>query len=255
MKNTVLGGLFIALLIITTASPALAYSRYGNYSNKSWYSSSWRQKKVVVAPKPASAPAPAPAPAVIPTPTPAPAVVLAPVPAPVPVITQTPPVVSSGSETRINAYVTAYTYWDNTPAGSADISHPILHNKAGGMGTYADPITIAVGHSITGGKDILDYPAGTRMYIPTVRRYFIVEDTCGDGNTPQNGPCHSGYQGNPWIDIWIDGNSGTKSSTNTCAENLTDVHAVIINPASSYAVVSGPVFNGSCASQYGNTVI
>ena len=54
-------------------------------------------------------------------------------------------------------------------------------------------------------EDILDYPAGTRFYIPNVRRYFIVEDTCGDGDTPQNGPCHTGYPKGTtaWVDMWI----------------------------------------------------
>jgi hypothetical protein len=107
-------------------------------------------------------------------------------PAPVPVVTAT-------GEVFIQAYTTGYDYWDNTPAGSAIISDPILHKRAGGTGTYADPITLAVGHSIIGGKDILDYPAGTKFYIPNLRRYFIVEDTCGDGPSPQTEECHIGF--------------------------------------------------------------
>ena len=58
-------------------------------------------------------------------------------------------------ETRLVAYTTGYDYPDNTPAGNA-ISNPIIHSGAGGTGTYADPITAAVGHSITNGKDTLD---------------------------------------------------------------------------------------------------
>src|SRR4051812_14948385 len=114
------------------------------------------------------------------------------------------------------AYTTAYSYFDNTPHGSADISHPVLHRKAGGTGTYTDPITIAVGHvykdrygriasrsSTT--QDILDYPAGTRMYLPDVRRYAIVEDTCGDGGRPDLVPCHRGANADgsgstTWVD-------------------------------------------------------
>jgi len=172
--------------------------------------------------------------------------------------TSPPPPPTSG-EVYLNAYTTAYTYWDNTPPGSADISHPVIHQKAGGIGTYADPVTLAVGHSIISGEDILDYPAGTIFYIPNVRRYFIVEDTCGDGNTPQNGPCHIGYPAgtSTWVDLWIDGASGSASQSNACAEAITDsngvAHTIIKNPASTYAVVSGAVFqNGSCAQQYGN---
>lgn len=190
----------------------------------------------------------------IPTPTPIPVPVSIPIPTPVPQPTS--------NEVFIKAYTTAYTYWDNTPPGSADISHPILHSKAGGTGTYANPITLAVGHSIISGKDILDYPAGTKFYIPNVRRYFIVEDTCGDGGSPQNGPCHKGYPlgTTTWVDMWIDGQSGSSSAANSCAENLTDgngvAHTIIKNPASNYVVVSGPVFqNGSCSAQYGNTAV
>jgi hypothetical protein len=169
----------------------------------------------------------------------------------------------TGNETRISAaYTTAYTYYDNTPPGSADISNPILHSKAGGTGTYADPITLAVGHSLSSGHDVLDYPAGTRFYIPNVRRYFIVEDTCGDGSKPQNGPCHMGYPDGTttWVDMWIGGQGGTVAAVDSCASSVTDengeAHMIIQNPASNYVVVSGPVFqNGHCTQQYGNTPV
>src|SRR5215216_6526313 len=55
------------------------------------------------------------------------------------------------------AYLTGYTWWDNTPAGSAAIAHPVLHATAGGVGTYADPIT--VGYTSAGP----DIPYGTRF--------------------------------------------------------------------------------------------
>lgn len=166
--------------------------------------------------------------------------------------TPTPP--PTTGEKRFQAYITAYTYWDNTPPGSADIALPVIHSKAGGTGTYQDPITMAVGHVISGGKSTPDYPKGTIFYIPNHRRYFIVEDLCGDGNTPQNGPCHIGYQGKPWLDIWIDGKNGSRSSTNTCAENLTDIHTVIQNPGKDYPVVSGAIYGSSCSQQYGDSI-
>ncbi len=164
-----------------------------------------------------------------------------------------PTPVASGSEKKFSAYITAYTYWDNTPPGSSDISNPIIHQKAGGTGTFSDPITVAVGHDMSSGKDVLDYAAGTKFYLPYLKKYFIVEDTCGDGNKPENGPCHTGYQGNPWIDLWIDGASGTRAASNTCAENITEIHTVIQSPASNYAVVSGPVYNNGCATQFSDT--
>jgi LysM domain len=199
-----------------------------------------------------------------PVPAPVQPVVVTPVPTvPTPVLVSAPTTVpSQAGEIRFNAYTTAYTYWDNTPAGTANISHPILHQKAGGTGTYADPITIAVGHSIINGKDILDFPAGTKFYIPNVQRYFIVEDTCGDGNTPQNGACHTGYPAgtSAWLDMWIDGASSTAAKSASCASALTDsngvVHLVIQNPAPNYKVIAGPVIqNGICSAQFGNTPV
>jgi len=132
----------------------------------------------------------------------------------------------------------------------------VLHDKAGGTGTYADPITVAVGHSMATGKDVLDYPAGTRFYLPYVRRYFIVEDTCGDGSTPQNVPCHNlatAQKGaTTWIDLYVGGGSGdNKSAVTACAETITALHQLIINPASNYPVVVGPLFqSGQCTRLY-----
>jgi hypothetical protein len=168
--------------------------------------------------------------------------------------TSTADTIPSG-ETRFVAYLTAYTYWDNTPPGSSEISNPIIHTLAGGTGTYSDPITVAVGHSITGNVDTLDYPAGTKFYVPNLRKYFIVEDTCGDGSTPQNGPCHTGYEGHPWLDLWLDGSNGTKATSDACANAITDLHLIIEDPAPGYAVNPGALYNNGCSSQYGDTVV
>ncbi|HKS01542.1 MAG TPA: hypothetical protein VJS86_07680 [Arthrobacter sp.] len=160
-----------------------------------------------------------------------------------------------------DAYMTAYTWFDNTPPGSLDISNPVLHTKAGGTGTYEDPVTIAVGHSLESGKDVLDIPAGTRIYVPNVRRYFIVEDTCGDGPTPQNGPCHSTAKAQEgasiWVDLWIGGEGGTKSSTRRCARKVTTVGTAVFNPRADYAVASGGgvIHGGKCDTGYGDELV
>lgn len=180
--------------------------------------------------------------------------------APISPATSTPPVPATPSPTPtpatnekvISAYITGYGWPDNTPA-SAAISNGVIHNLAGGTGTYTDPITIAVGHSIINGKDILDYPEGTKFYIPALKRYAIVEDTCGDGKQPQNGPCHTGYQGHPWLDIWVGGQGANTSSVYACEDKITNIHTVIQDPASNYSVVSGPIFNGTCTSLYPET--
>jgi hypothetical protein len=165
-----------------------------------------------------------------------------------------------GSNTHnVIAYVTGYDIYDNTPPGSPVISNPVLHQVAGGTGTYQDPITVAVGHSIINGEDILDWPPATRFYIPNLRRYFIVEDTCGDGPTPQNEPCHNLSTADPgaqtWLDVWVDGSQMSDSAANSCENAITRNQLVIENPASDYAVVAGAIASSSCTQQYGNTPV
>ena len=202
------------------------------------------------------APAASPIPAAVPVAAVAP-VAAAPKPAPAPVQS------SSSSEHVVNtAYTTAYTWHDNTPAGSVDISHPVLHQSAGGTGTYDDPVTIAVGHSLASGQDVLDFPAGTRIYLPEVRRYFIVEDTCGDGNDPESGPCHQGTNvdgsnSTIWIDMWIGGQSMNASGADQCAGKVTAVNTAVFNPASNYVVApgAGVIHDGKCDAGYGNALV
>lgn len=114
------------------------------------------------------------------------------------------------------------------------ISHTVLHKAAGGTGTYADPVTIAVGHSRKTGQDVLDIPSCTRIYLPDVRRYFIVEDTCGDGPKPEEGPCHAGAEkygdATLWIDMWIGGKGESQSFVRNCARKATGVGTAIFNP-------------------------
>ncbi|MDQ1059880.1 3D (Asp-Asp-Asp) domain-containing protein [Arthrobacter globiformis] len=169
-----------------------------------------------------------------------------------------PPPRPSDEKVVPDVYMTAYTWFDNTPARSPDISHPVLHHEAGGTGTYEDPITVAVGHSLETGKDVLDVPAGTRIYVPNVRRYFIVEDTCGDGPTPEDRPCHSGaekYDGaSIWIDLWIGGEGGSKASARRCTRKVTGTRTAVFNPRADYAVASGEgvIHNGKCDTGYGD---
>lgn len=54
---------------------------------------------------------------------------------------------ASAPVTITTAYTTAFTWFDNTPPGSSAICCPRIHSTAGGTGTYADPITVAIGHS------------------------------------------------------------------------------------------------------------
>lgn len=159
--------------------------------------------------------------------------------------TQSAPARLAG-EVQFQAFITGYSYWDNTPPGSAAIAHPVVHRRAGGTGTYDDPITLAVGHRIDGAKRSIDYPVGTRFYIKGLRKYAIVEDLCGDGNRPQDGPCHTGYQGRPWLDIYVDGAKSARQASESCMNRLTRFHTVVQNPSPSYPVVAGALTESGC---------
>jgi hypothetical protein len=155
-------------------------------------------------------------------------------------------------EVRFISYTTGYASGDNTPPGSTIVTIGRVSGNAGGKGTYDDPITLAVGHSIINGADIPDYPPGTKFYVPNLRKYFSAQDSCGDGDIPQNGPCHIGYQGHAWLDFYIGNVSGSASTD--CEDSVTGLHVVIKNPTSNYAVVPGPVFDNGCV-QYGDEVL
>jgi hypothetical protein len=148
---------------------------------------------------------------------------------------------------KFSVYLTGYSFWDNTPPGSAEIARPVIRQRAGGSGTYHDPITIAVGHSFATGRQVLDFPAGTRFYFPGLRRYAIVEDVCGDGPSPQSGPCHIGYNGLPWVDIYVDGSRAGHGAANACMQQITGIHEVIVGPPKGYPVVSGPLTESGCS--------
>ena len=149
-----------------------------------------------------------------------------------------------GQTTQV--YLTGYSYWDNTPPGSAQIARPVIHNRAGGTGTYDDPVTLAVGHVKNGGRSTMDFQAGTRFYIERLRKYAIVEDLCGDGNNPQDGPCHSGYNGNPWIDIYVGGRHSDKTFTTNCMYRITGLQNAIINPSPGLPVSPGELAASGC---------
>lgn len=150
------------------------------------------------------------------------------------------------AEQQFNAYLTGYSFWDNTPRGSSQIARPVVHRQAGGSGSYQDPVTLAVGHVKHGGRSVMDFPAGTRFYIPRLQKYAIVEDLCGDGNTPQYGPCHSGHKGHVWLDIYVDGKIAGGQAADRCMRSLTGIQTVIINPSPGRPVQRGPITESGC---------
>jgi LysM repeat protein len=142
--------------------------------------------------------------------------------------------VQGGGGEQLHIQLTGYSYQDNTPPGSATVSHPVLHKVAGGTGTYADPITVAVPNSGKG-----QYPAGTRFYLPSVHRYVIVEDTGAS-------PAAEYGQVDAHLDMWIGGQDGTRAATDACMDRITGKVPAELNPPSGRPVTAGPVYAGGC---------
>lgn len=122
---------------------------------------------------------------------------------------------------KIYMYVTLYGSPDNDPPGTGDIAHPVIHKKAGGIGTYQNPITYAVKRGYL--------PIGQKIYVPYLRKYFIMEDDCV-GCTR--------YQ----VDLWA--GYGTAPGIIRCEYALTKNNTpVFINPRSDYPVDTTPIWN------------
>lgn len=151
----------------------------------------------------------------------------------------------SAPPSTMSAKVTFYGYPDNDDGsgnfGTKIIAHTLQwegqsrHTNsqgdpiAGGVGTFADPITLAASE----GNSLL--PAGTLVYVTGLRKYFLVEDICGN--------CTSN-----WIDIWMESDAtSNENAVLQCESNWTgDVNQlkeIRINPPSGLVVDTTPFFD------------
>jgi 3D (Asp-Asp-Asp) domain-containing protein len=141
----------------------------------------------------------------------------------------TPSAMPDGAPQVVSAYVTFYGFDDNddgnpTHTGTDVISHPTLHQAADeDLGTFDRPGTLAA--------DLNFIAPGTRVYVPALKRYYIMEDTCR--------PCTKDWkQGKPHVDLYL---SGTGAKLAKCEDRLTMESAVIIiNPPADLPVQEGP---------------
>lgn len=148
-----------------------------------------------------------------------------------PVVAPGGAVVVTGTEKSIQAALTGYSYQDNTPPGSATICCTVLHAKAGGTGTFEDPLTTAV----AGSGSSMIFKAGTRFYIPTIKRYVIVEDSGASSD------------GLPHLDVWVGGQGHSKSDSDACMNSFTGNATIIQNPAAGHPVTAGELTtSGGC---------
>ena len=145
-------------------------------------------------------------------------------------------------------YVTLYGFVDNSPP-SAIISNPVIHQTAGGTGTFSDPVTFAT--------DKNEEKPGTIVYYSFLQKYFIMEDTCTECSKDFRGPPGNGDNPTPvraghlWrIDLWAGGDKRSlknpdKSALLNCEDNLTQDNGgqVTLNPPNNLPVDTTPIYN------------
>ena len=97
---------------------------------------------------------------------------------------------------------------------------------ASGTGTFANPITVAA----AAGNSLL--PPGTLVYVTGLKKYLLVEDSCGN--------CTS-----DWIDVWMESNAGSDpNAVMQCENNWTrDPKEIQIDPPSGLVVDTTPFFD------------
>ncbi|HZZ47898.1 MAG TPA: hypothetical protein VFE65_13515 [Pseudonocardia sp.] len=135
----------------------------------------------------------------------------------------------------IKVAVSAESWLDNTPPGPVSNDHPIMHQTAGGQGTFADPITVSLPQGANAA-----YPPGTRFYLSSLQRYVIVEDYGGAPAPPGTSTA---------LSIWIDGRDGPPAAVEDCESTVTasGVVSANTNPAPDLPVKPGPIFaNHTC---------
>jgi hypothetical protein len=159
------------------------------------------------------------------------------------------PQASAATATQ-QTFITFYGWYDNTPPGG-DISYPKLHDTAGGKGTFKDPITFATSKS--------ELPAGTVVWVPRVRKYFIMEDSCEECSADWSGHGPNGGPKLRHIDLWLGGKGGNAMDAIDCEDALTNYNAdntptlepVVVDPPSNEPYDSTPLFNTSTGECYG----
>jgi hypothetical protein len=109
----------------------------------------------------------------------------------------------------VKVYATYYGWFDNTPPGCATA----YSGCAGGIGSYRLPITFA--------SDKQEFPVGSVLYYPAIKKYIRMGDDCQEcdqdwaGDGPDGGPRFH------HVDIWIGGKSSNAFEVINCENALT----------------------------------
>jgi len=155
------------ILIAIVVFAASAYAHRNNQGKSGATSTPFQTSAVKL--NPTKTPSPKPSPIRTASPTKTPSQTITPNPTP----TATPNPTVQGKTTSV--YTTYYGWNDNNPPGT-DIAYPKSsyatsnHNTAGGTGTFDDPVTFAADPNI--------FTPGTKIYVPYIKKYIIMEDKC-----------------------------------------------------------------------------
>jgi hypothetical protein len=146
----------------------------------------------------------------------------------------------NGGGTMQTSYITSYGYNDNDDGnghfGTAVIAYPdSLHSIATeGSGTYTDPVTFA-----TDSREIAPH---TIIYVPHLRKYFIMEDGCAE--------CTTDWNSGRWhVDLFMGPNSALQPepALDNCEASITGNFTITIAPGAGYPVDTQKMFqNGQC---------
>jgi hypothetical protein len=129
--------------------------------------------------------------------------------------------------------VTLYGWPDNSPPGDGTAFGT---GHAGGVGTYANPVTFAT--------DQREFAPGTKVYYPFLHRYFIMQDECVACDNDWNA-------GRYHIDMWVGGQGGNTNAVIQCENSLTQsAGQVISDPPTNEPVDTTPLFNSSTNTCY-----
>jgi hypothetical protein len=145
-----------------------------------------------------------------------------------PSVTLGTPTITLGANNGVNANVkvTFYTAGAGGPVDGSPVAYP-PYPKAGGTGTYSDPLTFAAADGA--------YTPGTKIYVPLVQKYFISQDKC------------AGCVGTQ-VDLYV-GNPSNTIVADNCAIALTPpdgtATAIVINPPGNLTYDPVPIWNSS----------
>jgi 3D (Asp-Asp-Asp) domain-containing protein len=153
--------------------------------------------------------------------------------------TATAPASRGSGGTTQTVWETFYAAIDNDPPGSLNIAYPApqgRHTHAGGIGTYADPITLAA--------DVRWLPAGTRVYAPRWRKYYIMEDECVE--------CEADWSSRRFhhVDLFMPPSlkAGVLACENAATRDQAENDIIILNPDPNRPVDPTPLYTdaGGC---------